>query len=58
MKYYEQSGNNARAYQCYAYVEDFAALDKLSQSLQDNDPLLKVNISKRFLRTNIDSLPI
>lgn len=46
VKYYEQSGNNARAYQCYTYVEDFAALEKLSQSLQDNDPLLKVNISK------------
>ena len=58
VKYYEQSGNNARAFSCYTYVEDFAALEKLSQSLQDNDILLKVNIFKRFLGTNIDCLPV
>ncbi|UJR15120.1 hypothetical protein I4U23_002085 [Adineta vaga] len=40
-KYYEQSGNNSQAYRCYALTEDYVALQKLSQSLQDNDPLLK-----------------
>lgn len=41
-KYYEQSGNNSQAYQCYALTEDYVALEKLSNSLQENDPLLKV----------------
>jgi len=41
-KYYEQCGNNAQAFQCYALTEDYAALEKLSQSLQENDPLLRV----------------
>lgn len=40
-KYYEQSGNNHRLFQCYAFTEDYSSLEKLSQSLQDNDPLLK-----------------
>ncbi len=42
-KYYEQSGNNAQAFQCYSFTEDYVALEKLSHSLQENDPLLKVN---------------
>ncbi|CAF4041793.1 unnamed protein product [Adineta steineri] len=41
VKYYEQSGNNSQAFHCYALVEDYAALEKLSRSLQENDPLLK-----------------
>jgi hypothetical protein len=41
-KYYEQSGNNSQAFQCYTLIEDYVALEKLSQSLQENDPLLKV----------------
>jgi hypothetical protein len=44
-KYYEQSGNNSQAFHCYALVEDYVALEKLSQSLQENDPLLKVKNS-------------
>jgi hypothetical protein len=41
-KYYEQSGNNSQAFSCYTLIEDYVALEKLSQSLQENDPLLKV----------------
>ncbi|CAF1237686.1 unnamed protein product [Adineta steineri] len=41
VKYYEQSGNNSQAFHCYALVEDYVALEKLSRSLQENDPLLK-----------------
>ncbi|CAF4161448.1 unnamed protein product, partial [Rotaria sordida] len=40
-KYYEQSGNNSQLFQCYALTEDYVALEKLSQSLQENDPLLR-----------------
>ncbi|CAF4285167.1 unnamed protein product [Rotaria socialis] len=40
-KYYEQSGNNAQLFHCYAYTEDYVALEKLSLSLQDNDPILR-----------------
>ena len=42
-KYYEQCGNNSQAFQCYALTEDYEALEKLSRSLQENDPLLKVH---------------
>jgi hypothetical protein len=41
-KYYEQSGNNSQKFHCYALTEDFTSLEKLSQALQENDPLLKV----------------
>ena len=44
-KYYEQSGNNARAYHCYVLIEDYRALEKLSRALQDNNPLLQVRIA-------------
>lgn len=42
-KYYEQCGNNSQAFQCYAFTEDYESLEKLSRSLQENDPLLKVD---------------
>lgn len=54
-KYYEQSGNNSQAFQCYSLIEDYVALEKLSQSLQENDPLLRVKISDLrtfFLNSN------
>ncbi|CAF3875607.1 unnamed protein product [Rotaria sp. Silwood1] len=40
-KYYEQSGNNSQLFYCYTFIDDYSALEKLSQSLQENDPLLK-----------------
>ncbi|CAF2971349.1 unnamed protein product [Rotaria sp. Silwood2] len=40
-KYYEQSRNNSQLFHCYALTEDYVTLEKLSQSLQENDPLLR-----------------
>jgi hypothetical protein len=50
-KYYEQCGNNSQAFHCYSYTEDYAALEKLSRSLQENDPLLKVEF---FSSSNLE----
>ncbi|CAF0786125.1 unnamed protein product [Didymodactylos carnosus] len=39
-KYYEQSRNNSQVFKCYSMAEDYTSLEKLSQSLQENDALL------------------
>ena len=43
MTYYMQGGNQERLAECYYMLEDYTGLEKLTNSLPENHPLLSVS---------------
>lgn len=44
MTYYTQGKNHERLADCYYILEDYTGLEKLSNALPENDPLLTVSL--------------